>query len=134
MQTLKMHDASSNKIIYHHKLRKLLKVSSESVDTSLNQQPFFNVIFAFTKIVWMNMPTAVLNLIIQDPLGVDIFSKYLLLSSSLHYLYFQFCRYYYPIIYSKVYFLNHLFYIFVFIYIFNYVVSYFLSIYIYIYM
>jgi hypothetical protein len=64
------------------------------LDTPMAQMNLDNTVFAFTKIMWLNMPKDVMQALVVDPLGKEVFGKFCHTTSSLYQNHFDFlCKF-----------------------------------------
>lgn len=46
------------------------------MDVPMNQLNLDNTVYAFTKIMWLNKPTDIMQAITLDPVGKEVFEKF----------------------------------------------------------
>lgn len=81
---------------------KSLRPKNFSKSVKKAQTDCLNTIFGFTKITWLMHPDKIITDMITDKDGYEMFSKYLLITSSLYQTHFQFICLFHSIMNAKV--------------------------------
>ena len=81
---------------------KSLRPKNFSKSVKKAQTDCLNTIFGFTKIMWLMQPDIIITNMISDKDGYEMFSKYLLMTSSLYQTHFQFICLFHSIVHAKV--------------------------------
>jgi hypothetical protein len=69
-------------------------MASAPLDTPMAQMNLDNTVFAFTKIMWLNMSKDVMQAVVTDPLGKEVFEKFCKTTSTLYQNHFDFlCKF-----------------------------------------
>lgn len=69
-------------------------MASAPLETPMSQMNLDNTVFAFTKIMWLNLAKDVMQAIVTDPLGKDAFEKFCKTTASLYQNHFDFlCKF-----------------------------------------
>ena len=77
-----------------HNANRPKAMAANPMEIPMSQLNLDNTVFAFTKIMWLNMPKDIMQAITLDPVGKEVFERFVKTTSVMYQMHFDFaCKF-----------------------------------------